>query len=82
MQRDFHHGLLARKSRPVGPTAVALAAEGIERSPYNVDVTDPRPGAGPSFAAFVAALHAQQVRFMLIGAWGANFHTLDGDEDS
>lgn len=33
--------------------------------------------AEPSFAACVEALHAQQVRFTLIGAWGANFHTVD-----
>lgn len=31
----------------------------------------------PSFAACVDALHARQVRFTLIGAWGANFHTVD-----
>jgi hypothetical protein len=41
-------------------------------------VKDHRPPFGEaSFAACVEALHAQQVRFTLIGAWGANFHTVD-----
>jgi hypothetical protein len=41
-------------------------------------VTDARPAIPElSFAAVVASLHRQQVRFTLVGAWGANFHTLD-----
>jgi hypothetical protein len=41
-------------------------------------VTDRRPAsAEPAFAECVEALHAKQVRFVLIGAWGANFHTVD-----
>ena len=41
-------------------------------------MTDPRPAIPElSFAAVVASLHARQVRFTLIGVWGANFHTVD-----
>ena len=60
-------------------STTALASGPVPRgSPYNGDVTDRRPAiAEPSFAACVEALHAQQVRFTLIGAWGANFHTVD-----
>lgn len=41
-------------------------------------MNDHRPAiVEPSFATYAEALHAQQVRFTLIGAWGANFHTVD-----